>query len=154
MRKPVDFWIALILLAFCGYVAYLTTGIPTGGVGTRFGPAFFPWLLVFGIAALSLVLLLRSLYSLKTEAEGSAGETGRKGTPAKVLGKMALFLLLMLAYAASYVAIGYLVSSVVFFVVAMLMIGERRVLHVVVFPVCIVVGVYLVFTEIMQVYLP
>lgn len=145
MRKPVDFWIAIVLFVFCGIAAFLTAGIPLAGTGTKWGPAFFPWLMIGGIAILAVVLLLRSFKQAPpTEA----------GTSTVVYGKMALFLFLMLLYAAFYVHAGYLVATGIFFVVAMLLLGERRPLHVLVIPAGIIAGVYLVFTQIMKVYLP
>ncbi len=72
----------------------------------------------------------------------------------RLLGQLLGFLLLMLAYAAAYEPIGYVVSSLVFFVAALLMVGERRWLQLLLVPPGVVLAVYLVFTKIMQVYMP
>jgi hypothetical protein len=146
--KSVDFWIAVVLLAFCGIAALLTNQVPDGGMGTKFGPSFFPWLMILGISVLSLTLLVKSLI------KPNRNSTSVKATSRKVLEKMGLFLLLMLLYATAYVRAGYLVATGVFFILAMLMLGERRPVHVVIVPAGIIAAVYLIFTQIMQVYLP
>ena len=150
MRKNADFWIGLILLAFCAWAAMLTTDISGGGTGTEAGPNFFPWVMIVGIAILSAALLARSLL----RAQPQQGTADGDRTSLRMLAKLGFFLLLMLIYAACYVEAGYLISTGVFFVVAMLALGERRILHVVVIPAGIIAGVYLVFTQIMKVYMP
>lgn len=148
MRKTVDFWIAVVLLVFCGIAAFLTNQVPDGGVGTKYGPSFFPWLMVLGIAALSVALLVKSIVKISSDTPPM------KSTSKQVYAKMVLFLGLMFLYATFYIKAGYLISTVIFFMVAMLVLGERRPVHVVVVPAGIIVGIYLVFTKIMQVYLP
>lgn len=149
MRLSSDFWLALFFLAVSGVAAFLTRSLPGGGVQTELGSAFFPWLMVGGIALFSVLLLIRSLW--RPPAKSPEGEGGN---PVRVLGKLALFLLFMLAYALLFAQFGFLISTGAFFVVAMLALGERRLLHFLVIPACITAGVYLVFTQIMKVYIP
>jgi len=143
-----DHWLALVLLAFCGVAARLTMDVPADATGTTLGPNFFPWAMVIAIAVLSIGLLARSLKSRHATASAPAG-SGRT-----MLLKLGFFVILMLVYAAVYIPVGYLGSTIGFFVVAMLVLGERRPIHVVAIPVAIVVGIYLVFTQLLKVYLP
>ncbi|MCC8191301.1 MAG: tripartite tricarboxylate transporter TctB family protein, partial [Planctomycetes bacterium] len=136
------------LLLFSGVAALLTLKVPDGGIGSRYGPSFFPWLMVIGIAVFSCLLLIRSLWAQPAPAAG----TRRPAAP--VLAKMGVVLVLLIAYAAGFIKAPYVITSSIFYILAMLVLGERRPLHAVVVPVAIVVGVFLVFTRIMQVYLP
>jgi len=149
MRISSDSWLALVCLAISAVAAVLTRALPRGGIETELGSAFFPWLMVGGIAFFSVLLLIRSLLHAPARR---AGEAGGKGLA--VLGKLAMFLLLMLGYAVLFDRLGFLISTGVFFIVAMLALGERRLLHVLVVPAGITIAVYLVFTQIMKVYIP
>jgi len=145
MTRNGDFWLSLGLLGFCAVAASLTLDVPTRGTGGTAGPDFVPWLMIGGISFFSLILLWRS------QRAGAASAAAPKG---RVLAQLGGFLLMMLAYAAAYEPVGYLISSVVFFVVALLVLGERRLLHLLLLPPGVVLAVYLVFTKVMQVYLP
>ena len=146
MRITADAVIAFCFLVFCAIAGYLTRDIPDVGMGAKLGPDFFPTVLIATIALLSAVLLIRTVIAKDIEKYEKLGSG--------VLTKMVLFFLLMFVYASFYLAVGWLVSAGAFFVIAMLALGERRLLHVVVIPAGIVLLVYLVFTKLMQVYLP
>lgn len=148
MRRNPDFWLAIGLLAFSVYAGILTSELSDVGTGTWAGPSFFPWLMVGSIALLSLGLLGRSLWRAGGRSEGGGKAGG------SLLLKLGLFFVLMLAYAVLYVPAGYLISTISFFVIAMLVLGERRFAHLAVIPVGLVLSVYLVFTQVIKVYLP
>lgn len=145
MTRNGDFWVSLCLLGLCSVAAALTLDVPTRGTGGTLGPTFVPWLMIGGISILSLRMLWRS----QTIAVAATARPSLR-----LLGQLCGFLLLMLAYAAAYEPVGYVVSSLVFFVLALLMVGERRWLQLVLVPPGVVLAVYLVFTKIMQVYMP
>ena len=145
MKINSDFWISIGLLVLSAVAAALTTEVPSQGTGQGAGPNFVPWLMVAGVALASLVLLWRS----QRQAPAAQARTS-----VKMLAQLGGFLLLMLAYAAAYEPVGYIISSLVFFVVALLVLGERRLLPLLAVPPGVVVGVYLVFTQVMKVYMP
>lgn len=145
MRRNSDFWLSLGLLGFSALVAAWTLDVPSGGTGGTLGPNFLPWLMLAGIALGALGLLWRSQRHAEMAAEAPA---------VRMLLKLGGFLLLMLVYAVAYEPSGYLVSSLVFFVVALLVLGERRWLQLLLVPPGVVGGVYVVFTQVMKVYLP
>lgn len=145
MSRNSDFWLSLVLLGFSALVAKWTLDVPSAGTGGTLGPSFLPWAMIVGIAAFALMLLWRS----QRQGEFAAAPPGLR-----VLAKLGGFLLMMLVYAIAYEPVGYLVSSLVFFVVALLVLGERRWLQVALVPPAVVGGVYVVFAHVMKVYLP
>ena len=146
MRITADAIIAVILLFFCAFAAYLTQDVPDIGMGAKLGPSFFPTLSISLIAFLSTILLIRTIIAKNVEAYARLSSG--------ILTKMALFLLLMFVYATFYLTIGWIFSAGAFFIIAMLALGERRLIHVVVIPAGIILLVFFLFTELMQVYLP
>ncbi|NRB54484.1 MAG: tripartite tricarboxylate transporter TctB family protein [Salinicola sp.] len=147
IRKKTDCQLALFLMLFCAFAAWRTTLIPASGTGTRAGPDFFPWLAIIGIAVLALALLLRGLRtSPRPKPEAGAGRIG--------YGVLSLFAVLMVAYAATFERVGYLPSTIVMYVIGMLLLKERRVVHFLLVPVAVVLGVYFGFTGLLDVYLP
>lgn len=146
MTRNGDFWVSLCLLGGCAAAASLTLDVPGQGTGGTVGPDFLPWLMIGGISILSLRLLWRSQAAAVGVASAPPG--------VRLLAQLGGFFLMMLAYAAAYEPVGYIVSSLVFFVVALLVLGERRWLHLLLIPPGVVLAVYLVFTKVMQVYMP
>ena len=147
MQRTSDFWIGIIILAFCGFASILTLDISSQGTGTTAGPSFMPWLMIVLSTILAVALVARGFKS-KEIADASLVFNGA------ILGKLGLFFGLMLLYAYVFTILGYLVSTIAFFIIAMLALGERRPVHFVVVPVLITVGVYLIFSQLMGVYLP
>ena len=145
MTRNSDFWMSFVVLGFCAVASSLTLDVPTMGTGGTVGPNFLPWLMIGGMSLFALILLWRS----QRQAPAAQSPFG-----ARLLAQLGGFLLLMLVYAWAYEPIGYLVSSVVFFVVALLVLGERRLLQLVLVPPAVVGSVYVVFTYVMQVYMP
>lgn len=145
MSRNSDFWLSFVVLGLSAVAAALTLDVPAAGTGGTMGPSFLPWLMIGGMSLFALILLWRS----QRQAPSAAAPFG-----ARLLAQLGGFLLLMLAYAWAYEPVGYLVSSVVFFVAALLMLGERRLLQLLLVPPGVVGSVYLVFTYVMQVYMP
>lgn len=145
MSRNSDFWLSLVLLGFSALVAGWTVDVPSAGTGGTLGPSFLPWTMIVGIAVFALMLLWRSQRQ---------GQVSIASPNLHVLAKLAGFLLLMLVYAAIYEPVGYVISSLAFFIVGLLALGERRWLQVALVPPAVVGGVYLVFAQVMKVYLP
>ncbi|WP_206018992.1 tripartite tricarboxylate transporter TctB family protein [Salinicola acroporae] len=155
LRKA-DCWLALLMLAFCAFVTWRTLLIPSSGAGGQAGPDFFPWLAIIGITALSVALFIRGLCSKVDDvsAESTAGGTAESGAGRYATVALILFVALMVGYAAAFERIGYLLSTLVTFVIGMLLLRERRVLQFLIVPALIVAGVYFGFTHLLDVYLP
>lgn len=145
MTRKSDFWISLLLMGLTAAAALLTLDVPGHGTGAGPGPNFVPWLMIGGLALFSLLLLVRTL------SEPSA-VMGRVSLP--LLAKLGGFFVMMLVYAVAYEPVGYLASSLTFFVAALFVLGERRLAYLTLVPLGVVVTLYLVFTQIMKVYMP
>ncbi len=143
-----DFWLAILLAIFALVAARLTLDLPEGGMSAELGAAFLPWLCIGGLGILAAMLLMRSV------ARSRHGEVFTVALSPRILAKLGVFALLMLVYGFAYLPLGYLASTSIFFVVAMLALGERRPLHVLVIPMVITLGVWAVFALGLKVVLP
>ncbi len=145
MTRNSDFWLSFVVLGLCAIASALTLDVPSSGTGGTVGPSFLPWLMIGGMSAFALLLLWRS----QRQTPAAQAPLGHR-----LLAQLGGFLLLMLAYAWAYEPLGYLVSSIVFFVAALLLLSERRLLQLLLVPPGVVGAVYLVFTYLLQVYMP
>jgi len=142
-----DIAIGVGLLLFCGFATWRTTLIKVPSEATVAGTAFLPWLMIGAISLLSIVLIVRAL--IRT---GSA-ETVQVPNRA-TLGKILLFTLVMIAYGASFMTIGYIPSTIVVFIVGLLLFNERRISVLILFPLVMTGAIYLGFTRLLGVWLP
>jgi putative tricarboxylic transport membrane protein len=103
--------------------------------------------MIGGIALLSLGLIVRDLL------RGEGGEAIAVPDRA-ILAKMGLFTLLMIAYAALFMTLGYLPSTAIVFVIGLLLFNERRISVLIIFPLVMTGAIYLGFTRVLGVWLP
>lgn len=143
-----DLWIGGGLLAFCGFAAWRTTYVKTGIASTSAGPAFVPWIMITLLALLSVVLIMRAL----RRAQGA--DSGIVMPEPRTLLAMGAFVLVLVCYAAAFMPLGYLPSTLAAFIVGLLLLGERNWLVVLLFPVGMTAAVYLGFTRLLSVWLP
>jgi putative tricarboxylic transport membrane protein len=131
-----------LLLAFAAAGFVLTLGFPAPAQPIDPGPAAFPRLIVGGLAIFALLQLL----------EPSKGEEplprGRQAL--KVVG----VLVLLLVYAVVLKPLGFIVSTIIFLVGALILAGVRRPLPLVLMPVGLAVVLFYVFYELLRVSLP
>lgn len=145
-----DTWTGIIFLLFCSFAWWQIDKLPTGvGNQNTIGSEFFPQIMTAAIAFFSLLLIARSFWkAANSRAKSTAIATG------VTLWRMGLFMALLVVYVFIYESLGFVLSSVIILPVGMFMLGERRILHVVILP-CILVGIaWLIFTKIMMVPLP
>ncbi|WP_417741871.1 tripartite tricarboxylate transporter TctB family protein [Salipiger sp.] len=143
-----DLWIGGGLLALCGFSGWRATYIKQGFNPGVAGPSFVPWLVTALIALLAVLLIIRAL---RAEAAPKTEIT----LPGKtVLLSMAAFTLVMIGYAAAFMPVGYLPSTIVAFILGLLLLGERNWLLVILFPVGMTLAIYFGFTELLSVWLP
>lgn len=147
LTRSSDFWLGVVLLAFCAYAASRTLRLPSPGGATSIGPAFFPWLMIIGIALLSLGLLVRPFFRY--------GEAEELELPDRYdLMKLGVFIIMLIAYVISFETVGYLISTLTIFIAGMLLIGERNWILFAAVPAAIVFSIYFGFTSLLNVYLP
>lgn len=151
MRKANhDTYVGIIFLLFCGFAWWQVSKLPLGvGYKNTIGPEFFPGVMTATIAILSVALIVRSLWR-------SAQDSGE--TPALAAGnillRIALFIALLIVYILTYEPLGFLLSSAIVLPAGMVMLGEKRLTQILLFP-AVIIGVgYLGFTKIMMVPLP
>lgn len=89
IRKPKDFFAGLLFLAVALGTFYVARDYSMGSA-RRMGPAYFPTLLAWALAGLSLILLVRSLFGGREAMEGIA----LKPLALVILGAVAFALLL------------------------------------------------------------
>ncbi|WP_353475989.1 tripartite tricarboxylate transporter TctB family protein (plasmid) [Salipiger sp. H15] len=143
-----DLWVGCGLLALCGFAGWRATYIKQGFSQTAAGPSFLPWLVVSLIAVLSVMMIIRAL---RAEHDPATDIT----MPGKrVLLAMAAFTLLMIGYAIAFMPVGYLASTLVAFILGLILLGERNWLLVVLFPVGMTLSIYFGFTKLLAVWLP
>ncbi|MFC6489297.1 tripartite tricarboxylate transporter TctB family protein [Nitratireductor sp. GCM10026969] len=145
-----DVVIGLIVLAFCGFAAWRTLYVSAAPSGTAAGPAFVPWLVIGLIALLAVALMARAVLRYRTGNPEEPIVFPGRGT----VFRMGLFAVLMVAYAAAFMRVGYIPSTLAAFVAGLLLFGERRLWVLVVLPAFITVAVYYGFTELLNVWLP
>jgi len=151
MRKANhDTYVGIVFLFFCGFAWWQISKLPLGaGYEKTIGPEFFPGVMTVAIAVLSAALVVRSLWR-------NAHDTGTAPTLAAghILLRIALFIVLLLAYILLYEPLGFLLSSIITLPAGMLLLGEKRPTQILLIPALIIGLGYLGFTKIMMVPLP
>ena len=134
-----------LLAAGIGY-GFAAGQLPDRTLPDTPGPAFFPWLIAFGLIALSAALTVRGLIAVRGGGDDFSGfRLPRRGWLA--LGGFAAYLLL-LPYA------GFVLASVPFCGGLVVLYGERRPVIALAGAVLIPLMLYIVFSAGLQVLLP
>ncbi|KXF75606.1 hypothetical protein ATN84_16565 [Paramesorhizobium deserti] len=157
MRKiRSDIVIGCGLLAFSAFAAWRTLYIRGQSAGTIAGPSFLPWLMIGAIIVLSLLLVLRARRAtVPVPAETGDQPAGNDmGTKRRNFLRIGLFAVMLTAYSAAFMPLGYLPATLLVFVAGMLLMGERSPTKFFVLPVLITGAVWFGFTRLLQVWLP
>ncbi len=112
--------VALLLVA-AGY-GYMTAGLPERSLPDTPPPAFLPWINTVLLAAMAGLLLLRSL--------GPTSEPVQKQEESRASLPAGAFLVLFVIFIAALPYTGFLLASMPFFGLMMLLFGERNPLKV------------------------
>ena len=146
-QKTSDIVIGIGLLLFCVFASWRTLKVKVPPEATIAGTSFVPWLMIGGIVVLSVGLIIRALLS------SLADKTIDVPGSATFL-KMGLFTLVMVIYAAGFMTFGYIPSTLVVFVIGLLLFNERRIPVLIIFPLIMTGLIYLGFTKVLNVWLP
>ena len=151
MRKANhDTYVGIAFLFFCGFAWWQISKLPLGvGYKNSIGPEFFPGVITATIAVLSVALIVRSLWHSARDA-GEAPVLAARNT----LFRIALFIVLLVVYILTYEPLGFLLSSGLVLPAGMVMLGEKRLTQILLFPALVIGLGYLGFTKIMMVPLP
>ena len=147
MKRNPDIVIGIGLLLFCAFAAWRTSKVKVPVEGTIAGTSFVPWIMIGGIVLLSVALILRA--GLRSASVQSISLPNRA-----TLARMGLFTLLMIAYAFAFMNIGYIASTLIVFVLGLLLFRESRIPVLVLFPLVMTGAIYLGFTKSLGVWLP
>ena len=147
VRRNPDVVIGVGLLLFSAFASWRTLKVTVPPEDTIAGTTFVPWLMIGGIVILSLALIARAV--LRT-ASADAVQMPDRAT----LVRMGLFTLLMIAYAFIFMTAGYILSTLIVFVVGLILFRESRLLVLILFPIVMTGAIYLGFTKSLGVWLP
>ncbi len=145
-----DTYVGIVFLLFCGFAWWQISKLPLGvGYKDTIGPEFFPGVMTATIAILSVSLIIRSLWRSAREAD-----TPPTLAAGNILLRIAFFIVLLVVYILTYEPLGFLLSSAIVLPAGMVMLGEKRLSQILLFP-AVIIGVgYIGFTKIMMVPLP
>jgi putative tricarboxylic transport membrane protein len=112
MRSPTDLLTGIAMLALSGAIFYVTRDYPHGTIAQGMGPAFVPDLLAWCLAALSVLLILKTLIFGKDESE--ALQPKPLAERLKDMRKPAAICLLLFVYIVLLENVGYVIATALF----------------------------------------
>jgi hypothetical protein len=145
--KRVNIILALVLLVFAGYYAWLTATMETRDLPGTMGSDFFPWVMFTVLTGLSLLLLAKSLFFPPDETFNYRVE------PVEIK-EILIFLILTILYIQSLDFLGFLIATPFYLAILMIGSGSRRWKEIALVSVLTAAGVYFFFDRVFQVILP
>lgn len=146
-----DFISGLLFVVLSGALFRAASLLPAGR-GNVPGPGFFPELAAVAGMIVGALICARALWSLRNKRSAS----GPTATPA--LAADWLRLLALIAACTGYVAamrpVGFVISSILFLGMSLVILGERRLLVLALLPVGLTAGVLIIFTYLLGLRLP
>ena len=139
---------ALIVLAL-GY-GILTSQLPVRSLPDTPGPPFFPWINTAILLALSLGLLLQALLgtaSIRGDETVSSLNAAQRWRATWALGAFVAYLVILPGF-------GFLLATVPFFAVLMVLFNERRPVRVAIGSIAVTVFLYVLFRHGFSIFLP
>lgn len=141
--------IALLFFAvFCYVLTYHFSGYEIERVPQDVGPAFLPRLL---LAALFIQCVFLVIFSLRGLGKGAADsvkpQTILQGRPFIMLGAFLLYVYLA-------TLLGYILSTIIFLVLGLYLLGVRALWPLILIPPAITFASYYLFESVLDVYLP
>lgn len=145
--KRVNIVLALVLLVFAGYYAWLTATMETRDLPGTMGSDFFPWVMCTALAGLSLLLLAKSLFFPPDETFNYRVEWVE-------IKEILIFLILTVLYIQSLDILGFLIATPFYLAILMIGSGSRRWKEVALVSILTAAGVYFFFDRVFHVILP
>ena len=137
---------AVVLLAFCAWYAYLTNGLPERSLPNTPGPSFFPWIITALLATLSVSLLIKGLVG-----GGGTDLLTQNGRPMRMT---LAFLGVFFVYALVLPWAGFILASIPFFFVMMILFGQRSIPWLAGVSIGVPIVLVLIFQYVFEVQLP
>lgn len=150
VRQRSDVIIGAGLLGLCAFMAWRTSLMRPVGAGSGPGPTLIPWIMIGGIALLSLWLIVRPMRGTGATVAGDAAI----GLSHDATIRLTCLAVLLVGYAIAFTTIGYLGSTVLVFIAALALFGERRPFVLLLVPAAVTGAIYWGFTQLLNVWLP
>lgn len=157
IKKPADLMTAAVILIGVGFIYRESLNIDTTIV-YALGPLFFPKILMFALAFLSILLALKSI-DFSSKAVRGKGEPA-KGKATITVGTLFMqfvFVGMIILYLLIMPLLGYIASTVLFLLAEMLFLGKRtlRGAALCLVAACVTTGLlYYVFAHLLYLFLP
>ena len=145
---------ALVVILFF-LTVFLLTGSITGTTARGLGPRFFPYAVSVLGMVLGLYLLVRDLAAARRTTAGESDSREEETTPG--MGHLvtpAVIVGLSVVYSLVWDLLGFILTSVIFLVLAMRALGETRPVVITIYSIGIVTVIYLIFRVWLEVPLP
>lgn len=132
-ERLVDYALAVVVFAFCGWVVWITqTAIPRGFRTDPLGPAAVPALIAYAIAGLAVALVLTRLFGMRWLKPQSVGLDESFPEPGATFSTARLVAMTILSalYLGSMETVGYVIASFLYGAAVLLVVGVRDPLRV------------------------
>jgi putative tricarboxylic transport membrane protein len=141
-----DIIAAIMLLFFSALYAWAAFDIPNRTIPNTPGPSFFPFVIITIVGILSLALLAKGISGLRSDNNQSV-QTQASHLPATTMVVFLVYLVLL-------PWIGFVIASIAFFAILMLLYGCRKPVKIVIWSLVLPVGLFVIFTQAFQILLP
>lgn len=133
--------IAAVAVVLALILLYLAFGFPEPGQPEDPGTAALPQLIGFGLLILGIMLFFNAEKNIFLPEKDARVRT-------------ALIVVAGISYALALTPLGFLLSTLIFMVAGLLIMGIRSALRLILVPLAVSIGVYYLFTGALGVYLP
>ena len=156
-QRLIDHVLALVILAFAGWVVWITQNqIPRGFRTDPLGPAAVPAMLAATIAVLALGLVLTRAFGMRWLKPSSVGEDEGFAEADGRFSALRLYGLIALSFAYLFAMepLGYVIASLLYGVAILLLLRVRDPLRLLGIPIVFVAALYALFEMLLKVPLP
>jgi putative tricarboxylic transport membrane protein len=157
-----DIFSGLFFVVLSGAIYATALQLPAGR-GNAPGPGFFPELMAIAGVVVGLAICGRALVTLRAQRRNAApADAGRSRVPSasaqpETAGdwlRLALLLGVSVAYVVALRPAGFMAASALFLALSLLILGERRILILLLVPAGLTAGVLFIFTSLLGLRLP
>jgi len=151
MMVKTDFYVAIVLLAFCGLAYGEAYFYPHAS-------AYFPRMIIFLLAGMSCALLAKSLLEVRKEKAAVHRLPGAMEAPSfwkkEVFRKVFLMIAVSTVYLLIMSSIGFYLTTLAYLPVMIWLLGVRKPRVIVLSTVFVLIFIYLVFSAFLRVPIP
>lgn len=147
MKIRENFAIAIVLGLMAGFWIYMTAELPKVVSGEKYGPAYFPKVIIFALIVCSALFLFKGIRDLKKD-QGVVIITKENSI------KCLIFTVILSIYGILFIKIGFWASSIIFLIAALWLFGVRSKIVLFLYPPIFVVLLNLLFTSVFRIILP